>query len=452
MTDAPRVSVCIPTRDQAEHLPIALASALAQDVDGLEVVVSDDASRDGSADLAAGLGDPRIRVLRGRTPVGVAANRNACLQSARGEYVAWLDSDDEYLPGALRRQVAVLDHHPQVVLVHGGGEIVDGDGRALPSWPAPFDRDAIERSPEAVRHLSAANELLTSTVVVRRSAHVAAGPFDPSIGASSTDWDMWLRLARHGSVAYTAAPIARYRQHARTISRATTRGGERLRCDLRVAARLARTEPAMRRTAEAAVAAKAVLQAGDAYVGGRREEAVDALTLAGRLAPSIPVGELLEATRRGDDLACLRLTKVALGDLAQPLAGTRFGTRVQRAAAGDDAWEAELTALGDAVAAVTPADAVAAVIAKWDPTVLVRAGRAGGNYPDRALLPDGYPRDGTQAVAHLEALRRAHGTTHLVVPATCAWWMEHYPELALHVGAPSWAGACGAIYDARGRW
>jgi glycosyltransferase involved in cell wall biosynthesis len=458
MTAALRVSVCIPTRDRAEHLGTAIASALAQDVDGLEVVVSDDASRDGSAGVAAAFGDPRVHVLRRRRPVGVAANRNTCLEHARGEYIAWLDSDDEYLPGALRRQVAVLDRHPGVVLVHGRAEIVDGDGRTLPSWPAPFEADAIEPSQAAFRQLIAANELTTSTVVARRSAHRAAGPFDASIGASSTDWDMWLRLALHGSVAYTAAPIARYRQHARTISRATTRGGERLRCDLRVATRLVRAEreriddaAAAGRAAEAALAAKAVLHAGDAYVGGQREEALDALALAGRLAPSIPVDELLDATRRGDDLACLRLTKSTLGDLARPLAGTRFGARVRRAAAVDPAWEAELTALGDAVAGATRPEAVLAVIAKWDPTVVIRARRAGGNYPDRALLPDGYPRDGAEAVAHLEALRRAYGTTHLVVPTVSAWWLEHYPELALHVGAPLWVGACGAIHDARGR-
>src|SRR5919198_4240862 len=185
MSAAPRVTVCIPTRDQAEHLGAAIASALAQDVDGLAVLVSDDASRDATPAVAASFADPRVRVVRQPAPMGVAANRNTCLEHARGDYVAWLDSDDEYLPGALRRQVDVLDRHPGVVLVHGRCEIVDADGRALPAWPAPFERDTIERSDEAFRHLIAANELTTSTVVVRRSAHLAAGPFDPSIGASS---------------------------------------------------------------------------------------------------------------------------------------------------------------------------------------------------------------------------------------------------------------------------
>ena len=167
----------------------------------------------------------------------MAANRNSCLAGARGEYVAWLDADDERLPGTLCPQLALLDAHPEVAVVHAGHHVIDADGRMLPDWPAPFEREAIEPSSVAFGHLVAANELTTSTVVVRRSAHEAAGAFATDIGASSTDWHMWLRLALRGAVAYVAEPVARYRQHGHSISRATSRGGERLRCNVRVAER-----------------------------------------------------------------------------------------------------------------------------------------------------------------------------------------------------------------------
>jgi hypothetical protein len=88
------------------------------------------------------------------------------------------------------------------------------DGRRLPDWPAPFPGDAVEPSAAAFAHLLAANELATSTVVVRAGAQRAAGPFATNVGRSSTDWEMWLRLALRGAVAYTAAPGARYRRHA----------------------------------------------------------------------------------------------------------------------------------------------------------------------------------------------------------------------------------------------
>jgi glycosyltransferase involved in cell wall biosynthesis len=453
MTTAPRVSVCIPTRNQARHLSAAISSALAQEVDGLEVIVADDASVDETAAVVASFDHPGVRYLRHAARVGVAANRNACLAVARGDYVAWLDSDDEQLPGALQRQVEVLDAHPEVALVHGGYEVVDVDGRQLRAWPAPFDCDTIESSADAFGHLIAANEMATSTVVVRRTAHEQAGPFATDIGASSTDWEMWLRIALRGQVAYTAERAARYRQHPDSISRATSASGERLRCNQRVTERVLLNEQARisdpikaAATARAAFAAQALLHAGDTYTRGRRAEALYAVALAGQVEPSTPVCALLAATERGDDLACLRLTQTALGRLAQKLAGTRFGAKLAQTAATDGDWSAKLARAGGAAARVTPPDAVIAAIAKWDPTLLVCSGRTGCNYPDRRLLPDGYPRDGEAAVAHLEALRGARGLTHLVVPAVSAWWLEYYTELAQYLGAPTWRDESCAIF------
>ena len=288
-------------------------------------------------------------------------------------------------------------------------------------------------------------------MVARRGAHAGAGSFAPDIGPSSTDWHMWLRLALRGDVAYSARPVARYRQHRRSISRPTSMSGERLRCDVRVAARALR-EPArprgVARIAAAALAAKALLHAGDMYTSGRRGDSLAAVKLAGRLGA--PIADLLTATRRGDGVACATLTKHALGRLAALLEGTRFGARVRRLAATDPAWDAELAHAGRAVARATPPGAIVAVIAKWDPALLAAAGRAGCNFPDRELLPDGYPRDGAEAVAHLEDLRRTRGVTHLALPSVSRWWLEHYPEFADRLGrAGSDDGRC-AIYDLAG--
>ena len=443
-----RVSVCIPARAPAPFLAAAVESALGQDVDGLEVLVAGD----------VGVMDPRVRALRFRRGVGVAEARNALLDAARGGYVAWLDADDELLPGALARQLEVLDGEPGVALVHGGAELVGESGRVLPGWAPPFSRDAVER--DVFRQLIASNEITTSTVVARR----APERFDGSIGRSSTDWHMWLRLAMRGAVAYTAAPVARYRQHEATITRATTATGERLRCDVRVVARTLR-EPAAPAGAAAigtaALAAKALLHAGDAYTRGDRPAALDALTLADRLgaprrtAPAeagaaVPfgdlVGALVEATRRGDDGACSRLTKFALGALAGRLEGTRFGARVARMAAADPVWDAELAHAGRFAGRVTPPGAVLAAVAKWDPSLLAASGRDGCNFPDRALLGDGYPRDGEAAVAHLAALRSARGVTHVVVPSASAWWLDHYPALERRLGRALAADERCAVY------
>jgi len=449
------VTVCVPARNHARHLGAALASALTQDVDGLELLVGDDASTDATGAVVAALRDPRVRYLRHPRALGVAANRNSLLAVARGRYVAWLDADDELLPGALAGRLELLEQLPEVAIAHGDFDVIDEHGAALPAWPPPLAGDLIERSRDAFGELICANEFTTSTVIVRRSAQLAAGGFEPRIGRSSTDWHGWLRVALRGDVAYSAAPVARYRQHAGTITRRTVPGGERLRCDVAVVGdilRAAGAPHALRARARAALAAKALLHAGDAYTSGRRGAGARAIALAARLAPGAARGAavaLLAATVRGDDAACHRLSRVVLARLAERLGGTRAGRKLSDRIAVDPDWSAQLETIAATVGRVVPAGAHVAAVTKWDPTLLALAGRRGRNFPDRALLPDGYPPDGATAVAHLEALR-GDGVTHLVLPSASFWWLEHYRELDLHLAhtaGTAWRDEQVAIFD-----
>ena len=439
----PQVSICIPARDHGAYLERALDSVLTQDFVDLEVVVHDDASSDDTHDVVASCRDIRVRYARTREPIGVARARNSCLSRARGRYIAWLDADDEYLPGALGRMLSLLDTHPDVALAHGGFDVVNRAGRPLPPWPAPFAADAVEHGADAFPHLLAANEITTSTVVVPRAAHNRAGPFRVGPGTSSSDWAMWLRLALHGGIAYSAEPVARYRQHPATISRATARNGERLRCDIAVVRDLLRTDrklvPGRRRArkiASAALAAKALHLAGDLFTCGEHDASLRAVLLAARLAPTAKPGAMARlalATQWGDGDGCYRANLELLARLAEHLEGTRFGTRLADASRPNDEWDGVLERAAQAVRRVTPGDATVGAVTKWDPTLLRLADRSGLNFPDRSELPDGYPADGAQAVAHLESLRRRRGMTHLVFTSASFWWLDHYRELSDHL-------------------
>jgi hypothetical protein len=267
-------------------------------------------------------------------------------------------------------------------------------------------------------------------VLARADALRAAGPFTRR--ASSSDWEMWLALAQRGAVAYVAAPLARYRRHAGSISHATTASGRRLRCDAAVIRRF--RSP----VASAALASRAVIHAGDAYTAGHRGPAVRSLLLARRFGA--PVSGLLTATARRDDLVSHRLTKDVLRMLAARLEGTRYGARLAAAVASDPAWDAVQARVAEQVRRLTPRAAVLATVTKWDPTVLALSGRRGLQFPDRRVQPDGYPRDGATVVAQL----RASGATHVVFTSATAWWADHYPELdaALDV---VWAGQEGML-------
>jgi glycosyltransferase involved in cell wall biosynthesis len=123
-----RVSVIIPVRNGAETIARAIDSALAQTyARGTEIVVANDGSTDCTAEILSRYGD-RITLVT-LEPSGVSAARNAAVNVARGEYIAFLDADDEWLPDKLARTVPVLDQHPERVLVYHDAMAVDVTGK-----------------------------------------------------------------------------------------------------------------------------------------------------------------------------------------------------------------------------------------------------------------------------------------------------------------------------------
>jgi glycosyltransferase involved in cell wall biosynthesis len=436
------VSVCIPTRNHARYLASAVESALDQPVEDMEVVVHDDASTDETGSVLAGFDDPRVRIVRHPERIGIAASRNALLADARGEYIAWLDSDDRYIDGSLARRLRLLQENPGVGLVHGAFGLIDDRDRPLPSWPAVHEGDTLQPGEAAFRELLQSNTITTSTVVARRSAHDAAGPFSEAVGRTSSDWDMWLRIALRADIAYTAAVVADYRQHADSVSRPALKDGERLRSDIAVTRNLLQRErrriPNLReaeRIARDSLAAKAISRAGEMHTAGRRRDAAAAILLALRLSPrsaGFDAASLLIAALRGDDYGSFRATKRINGRLGVRLGSTRVGERLRAQADMDPLYERTVIRAARHVRRLTPPDAQVATVTKWDPTLLRLSRRHGVQFPDRRQMPDGYPRTGPEVVAHLEHLRR-RGVTHLVFLPSTLWWLDHYPALADHL-------------------
>lgn len=200
----PRVSVIIPTYNRAGLLPRALDSVLAQSVPDLEVLVVDDGSTDATRDVAVRYDDPRIRYLAQPRNLGAAAARNRGMRESRGEYIAFLDSDDEWLPGKLARQLDVFRRSSDDVgLVYGG--VQDDDGRG-----GGRTRRAQHRG-DLYRDLLVRNVLHGggSNVVIRRRVVATVGFFDERLPAVE-DHDYWLRVARFFVVENVEEPVIRY--------------------------------------------------------------------------------------------------------------------------------------------------------------------------------------------------------------------------------------------------
>jgi glycosyltransferase involved in cell wall biosynthesis len=211
---APRVSVILPTYDRARTLERAMRSVLDQSVRDLELIVVDDASKDGTAGILERLQaeDPRVRPILQPANGGAAAARNAGLAEARGEYVAFQDSDDVWLPGHLEAKVPLLDADPGVGIVHSFMERRrDGVTRLVPDPASP--RLEGDLSVELLRR----NLLGTPTIVVRRSLLEATGPFDTSL-RQLEDWDLWIRASALARVAFVAKPLVHSEYQADSLS------------------------------------------------------------------------------------------------------------------------------------------------------------------------------------------------------------------------------------------
>lgn len=205
----PRVSVIIPCYDRVEWIPAALRSVLDQDEKDLEVIVVDDGS---SMDIAPWVDarDARVRYVR-QDNRGPAAARNHGLELARGDYVAFLDSDDRFLPGKLETQLARMASHPEVLLSHTSYARIDQAGE-----PLGISRSG-RFSGRVYPEIYAGCPAHTSTVMVRRAALGPDARFDETARIAE-DILLWARLAKHRPILGIDEPLSQVRVHPRNAA------------------------------------------------------------------------------------------------------------------------------------------------------------------------------------------------------------------------------------------
>lgn len=206
----PWVTVIIPSFNHARYLRECVDSVLKQDYPLMQVVVVDDGSTDGSMDILRSYGE-RITLLEqqgGRQ----ARARNLGLGVARGELVAFLDSDDRYLPGRVRSAVEVFLARPEVDLVWGDYRFIDSHGAVIAEarWSA--------RHPDFRRELIAGNPICNATVTVRRRVLDEIGGFDERV-PRVCDGAAWYQVAARGHrFVHLDRLVLDYRIHGRNDS------------------------------------------------------------------------------------------------------------------------------------------------------------------------------------------------------------------------------------------
>jgi glycosyltransferase involved in cell wall biosynthesis len=202
------VTVVIPCFNQGRFLATAIRSVQRQSYKPLEIIVVDDGSSDDTAEVATAAATKLIR----QPNLGVGAARNTGLKAATGEFVIFLDADDELLPDAIESGVAFLGARPQTSAVMRQCHSMDINGRTLPSEQPVVDTSDLYR--EWLSH----NFAWTPGVAVfRRRAVLEIGGFPTDVNAAA-DYAVYLQLARRGGVAFDPRPVLRYRQHEGAMS------------------------------------------------------------------------------------------------------------------------------------------------------------------------------------------------------------------------------------------
>lgn len=212
-------TVCIPVYNRAESVCRAIDSALTQDLEGLEVLVVDNCSTDGTWNAIRSFRDSRLRPVRNSVNRGMFGNFNRCLQLARGEFLRFLCSDDMLTHGTIAREVATLRDRTNATLVTTRCEHVDERGNLLyrsADYLAAGQYSGSTLIHEAMWFLAqyAGNVFnFPSGILFRRAAAHKAGAFAESLGGAA-DLDYWLRLLDHGDGIVLDEPGCRVVEHA----------------------------------------------------------------------------------------------------------------------------------------------------------------------------------------------------------------------------------------------
>ena len=184
------ISVIIPTYNAAAFIEQALDSVLAQSYRQFEVLVVNDGSTDNTETIIKNYSDTRIRLIS-QDNGGLSNARNTGIRSARGDYLAFLDADDYWMPEKLNKQIELLKHHPEIGFCSTHTRVETPEGVFLNVWPCP------EISISTLHTIFAQNATITgsgSSVMVKKELQIQAGFFDESL-TSLEDIDMWMRYA-----------------------------------------------------------------------------------------------------------------------------------------------------------------------------------------------------------------------------------------------------------------
>lgn len=203
MPSKPLVSIVTPSFNQVQFLEQTILSVLEQDYPHIEYLIVDGGSTDGSLELIQRYA-PRLTWWVSEPDQGQTDAINKGFSHARGEILAWLNSDDTYQPGAISQAVEYLQSHPEVGMVYGDANLIDASGNIIGKFPA--------RQTDYRRLRRGYVHIPQQASFFQASLWKQVGPLDPSF-YFAMDYDLWVRLARISEIHYCPNLWADFRLH-----------------------------------------------------------------------------------------------------------------------------------------------------------------------------------------------------------------------------------------------
>jgi glycosyltransferase involved in cell wall biosynthesis len=198
----PQVSVIIPTYNGAHLLARAIQSVLGQTFRDFELIVVDDGSTDNTKELVSNIGDERVRYIRHEKNRGPSAARNTGIKAANGPYIAFQDSDDEWMPDKLEKQMRAFANAPSEV-----GVVYSGFWRIKDDQKTYIPSSRIEPKDGNVHSLLLKSNFIgTPVVLMKRECFEKAGMFDEELPMLE-DWELWIRISKYYQFKYINEPL-----------------------------------------------------------------------------------------------------------------------------------------------------------------------------------------------------------------------------------------------------
>ena len=210
MVSSPLVSVVIASYNRAQFVEDAIRSVQNQTLDDVEIIVVDDGSTDSTHNILNNFGES-INVIN-QLNQGRSSARNTGVNNSKGDYIAFLDSDDTWLYDKLDKQLDLLMKQPQVGLAHTFSDVVDESGNVIRKYTDQRNKlyQRSMKSGYSYENLSENCIMFLSTVMVRRDCWESVGPMDINIPAFE-DWDWYLRASRQFEISTLPEVLVHFR-------------------------------------------------------------------------------------------------------------------------------------------------------------------------------------------------------------------------------------------------